>query len=48
MEVKTTFSLTLTLLIASSVSICPGFAQDVAYTQLSLPEGTKARLGKEV
>ena len=30
-----------TLLIVSSVSILPGFAQDEAYTQLSLPEGAK-------
>ena len=46
MKVKTTFLFPLTLLIVSSVSICPGFAQDMAYTQLSLPEGAKARLGK--
>ena len=46
MKVKTTFLLTLTLLIISSVSILPGFAQYVAYTQLSLPEGAIARLGK--
>ena len=46
MKVKTTFLFTLTLLIVSCVRICPGFAQDTAYTQLSLPEGAKARLGK--
>ena len=46
MKVKTTFLFTLMLLIVLCVSICPGFAQDMAYTQLSLPEGAKARLGK--
>ena len=45
-KVKTTFLFTLTLLIVSSVGIRPGFTQDMAYTQLSLPEGAKARLGK--
>ena len=36
----------LTLLIISSLSIVPCFAQYEPYTQLSLPEGAKARLGK--
>ena len=46
MKAKTTFLLVLTLLIVSSVSILSGFAQHRAYTQLSLPAGAKARLGK--
>ena len=46
MKGKTTFLFTLTLLIVSCVSIRPGFAQGMAYTQLSLPEDAKARLGK--
>ena len=46
MKAKTTFLFILTLLIVSSVRIFPGFAQHTAYTQLSLPEGAKARLGK--
>lgn len=46
MKAKTTFLFVLTLLIVSSVSILSGFAQHTAYTQLSLPAGAKARLGK--
>ena len=46
MKVKTTFLLTLTLLIISSIVIFPGFAQHAPYIQLSLPEGAKARFGK--
>ncbi len=46
MKAKTTFLFVLTLLIVSSVSILSGFAQHTTYTQLSLPAGAKARLGK--
>ena len=46
MKAKTIFLLVLTLLIVSSVSILSGFAQHTTYTQLSLPAGAKARLGK--
>ena len=46
MKVKTTFLYTLAFLIISSPSILNTFAQAAAYTQLSLPEGAKARFGK--
>ena len=48
MKMKRTFLLTLTLtvLIVSSISILPCFAQYAAHTQFNLPEGAKARLGK--
>ena len=46
MKAKTTFLLLLTLLIVLSVGTFRSFAQHTAYTQLSLPAGAKARLGK--
>ncbi len=46
MKMKTRLFLILTLLIISSLSILPCFGQYEPYTQLSLPEGAKARLGK--
>lgn len=46
MQVKTRRFLILTLLIISSFSVLPCFAQYEAHTQLNLPEGAKARLGK--
>ena len=46
MKVKTTFLFTLTFLIVSNTSILDTFGQDASYTQLSLPEGAKIRLGK--
>ncbi len=45
MKIKTRLFM-LTLVIVSSLSILPCFAQYEPYTQLSLPEGAKARLGK--
>ena len=46
MKIKTKLFLILTLLIISSLSILPCFAQYATHTQLNLPEGAKARLGK--
>ena len=46
MKMKTKLFLILTLIVVSSLSILPCFAQYEPYTQLSLPEGAKARLGK--
>ena len=46
MKTKTRLFFILTLLIISSGSILPVFAQYPAHTQFSLPEGAKARLGK--
>ena len=46
MKMKIRLFLILTLLIISSLSILPVFAQYEPYTQLSLPEGAKARFGK--
>ena len=46
MKMKRTFFFILTLVIVLSVSILPCFAQYAAHTQLNLPEGAKARLGK--
>ena len=46
MKMKTGLLLILTVLIVSSLSILPCFAQYEPYTQLSLPEGAKARFGK--
>ena len=43
---KTRLFLILTLLIVSSLSILPCFAQYAAHTQLSPPESAKVRLGK--
>ena len=43
---KTRLFFILTLLILSSLAIFPVYAQYPAHTQLSLPEGAKARLGK--
>ena len=46
MKMKTTFFFVLAVLIISVVSVHSGFAQYAAHTQLGLPEGAKARLGK--
>ena len=46
MKMKTRLFFILTLLIISSISIFPVFAQYPAHTQFSLPNGAKARLGK--
>ena len=46
MKAKTTFLSILTLLTVSSISIFSGFAQYTTDTQLGLPEGAEARLGK--
>ena len=40
------FSIVLTLILCSTMYLLPTFAQYPAHTQLSLPEGAKARLGK--
>ena len=48
MKTKTRLLFILTLLIISSVSPFPVFAQYPAHTQLNLPEGAKARLGRGV
>ena len=41
---RTLFAIFLTLLFVATVYLPNSFAQD--YTQLSLPDGVKARLGK--
>ena len=46
MKMKTRLFLILTLLISSSLSILPVFSQYEPSTQLSLPDGVNARLGK--
>ena len=46
MEMKTRLFLILTLLIVSSLSLLPCFAQD--FSQWDLPEGAEARFGKGI